>query len=78
MEGERGTTMKTLLTSLILTLALSVNAYAYQIADAQYDGGYNGLDLNTAETLFNNLSPKGGRGRRTLGRCHHLDAGRQP
>ena len=59
--------MKKTLPLLAIALALSVNAYAFQVADSQYNGGYNGLDLNTAETLFNNLSPKGGGGGAPLG-----------
>jgi len=50
--------MKTLLSSLAIALALSVNAYAYQIADSRYDGEYNGVNLNTAQTAFNSVYAK--------------------
>ena len=63
--------MKLKLSFLALTLTLlSVNAYAlpaFKVADGQYSGEYNGVDLNTAQTVFNNLSPKGAGGGAPVG-----------
>ena len=59
--------MKTLLTSFILTLALSVNAYAYQVADSRYEGTYNSIDLNTAQTAFNGIRSRGAGGGAPVG-----------
>ena len=50
--------MKALLSSLVIALALSVNAYAYQIADSRYDGEYNRINLNEMQTAFNSVSAK--------------------
>jgi len=52
--------MKTLLTSLILTLALSVNAYAFQIADGQYQSNtkYNNVRLSDYQDDFNSVTAK--------------------
>ena len=67
MEEERGTTMK-ILSFLVLTLTLlSVNAYAFKVADARYDGEYNGVDLNAAQVAFNGITAKGSGGGAPLG-----------
>jgi len=52
-----------ILSFLVLTLTLlSVNAYAFQVADSQYSGGYNGLDLTAAQTAFNGIRSRGAGG----------------
>lgn len=43
-------------------LALATNAHALQIADGQYAGSYNDIDLGAAQVAFNGLSPKGSGG----------------
>ena len=50
--------MKKTLPLLAIALALSVNAYAYQIADGRYEGTYNSVNLNTMQTTFNTISAK--------------------
>ena len=67
MEGERGTTMK-ILSFLVLTLTLlSVNAYAFQVADSRYEGTYNSVDLNTVQTTFNGIRSRGAGGGAPVG-----------
>ena len=60
--------MKLKLSFLILTLTLlSVNAYAFQIADSRYEGDYNDVNLYTAEIKFNGVSARGAGGGAPVG-----------
>jgi len=59
-----------ILSFLALTLALSVNAYAVQIrqiADGQYNGEFNRVNLNDMQSAFNNIYSKGSGGGAPLG-----------